>query len=209
MNIILIGPPACGKGTQAKLLKDKFNLFHFSTGEALREIASQPTKLGLEIKSHIDKGEFIDDKTIIELVKNKLNEIESQNATFDGVLFDGFPRTVFQANALKNLMDIDFVIEISIQKETMTKRILDRVSCKNCGKSYLLSQMKEKTCSVCGGEIIKRNDDNETVAYARYDDYLTKTFPIIEFYKNHKGYHKVDGEKSANEIFDDICKIIE
>lgn len=205
MNIILIGPPASGKGTQAKLLKEKFGLFHLSTGDLLREISSQSTPLANEIKSLIDNGKFVSDELIIELVKNKLNETIS----YSGVLFDGFPRTVFQAKALKDITNIDYIIEISVEEEEIVRRVLDRASCKNCGKSFILSKTDGLVCDSCGGIITQRVDDTAEIAASRYQDYISKTYPIIEYFKTHKGYHKVDGKKSAEEVFDQICKIIE
>ena len=123
MNVILIGPPLCGKGTQAKLLKEKFNLIHLSTGEMLREISSQNTKLAKEIKSLIDNGHFVSDELIIEVVKNKLDEINSQhdNNSQYGLLFDGFPRTVVQAKALENMLNIDYIIEIVVSKAEIAR----------------------------------------------------------------------------------------
>ena len=210
MNVILIGPPLCGKGTQAKLLKEKLNLIHLSTGEMLREISSQGTKLANEIKSLIDNGHFVSDELIIEVVKNKLKEIESQydnNSQF-GLLFDGFPRTVAQAKALENMLNIDYIIEIVVSKIEIAKRVIDRASCNKCGKAYILSNIKNDTCEVCGGRITQRKDDTKEIAEARYDKYMLKTYPIIEYFKNHKGYHKIDGEKSTEEVFDQICKTL-
>jgi adenylate kinase len=210
MNIILIGPPASGKGTQAKLLENEFGLKHLSTGDMLREISSKQTSLANKIKSLIDNGQFVSDELIIEVVKNKLNEITSQTDTNSqkGILFDGFPRTVFQAKTLENLVKIDYIIEISLSKNSAIKRVLDRGCCKKCGKSFLLSQTSNKTCDICGGEILKRNDDRKEIAEERFDEYMLKTYPIIEYFKNYKGYHKIDGEQSTSLVFDEICKII-
>ena len=210
MNVILIGPPLCGKGTQAKLLKEKFNLIHLSTGEMLREISSQNTKLAKEIKSLIDNGHFVSDELIIEVVKNKLDEINSQhdNNSQYGLLFDGFPRTVVQAKALENMLNIDHIIEIVVSKAEIARRVVDRASCSKCGKAYILSNIKTDTCEICGGKITQRKDDTREIAEARYDEYMFKTYPIIEYFKNHNGYHKIDGEKSTEVVFDQICKVL-
>lgn len=205
MNIILIGPPASGKGTQAKLLKEKFGLYHLSTGDLLREISSQTTALANEIKSLIDNGKFVSDDLIIELVKNKLTDTKS----YTGVLFDGFPRTVFQAKALKDITNIDYVIEIFVEKDEIIRRVLDRAACSSCGKPFILSKINTYVCDDCGGKITQRVDDTVEIAAERYQDYMLKTYPIIEYFKTHKGYHKVDGKQSAKEVFNQICKIIE
>ena len=210
MNVILIGPPLCGKGTQAKLLKEKFNLIHLSTGEMLREISSHGTKLANEIKSLIDNGHFVSDELIIEVVKNKLDDIKSQydNNSQYGLLFDGFPRTVAQAKALENILKIDYILEIVVSKEEIAKRVINRASCSGCGKAYLLSNIKTDICEVCGEKITQRKDDTIEIAQNRYDEYMAKTYPIIEYFKNNIGYHKIDGEKSTEMVFDQICKVL-
>ena len=210
MNIILIGPPASGKGTQAKRLKEEFGFIHLSTGDMLREISSKQNRLANEIKSLIDNGHFVSDELIIEVVKNKLNEIGyfSDNNSQINILFDGFPRTVFQAKALENMLNIDYIIEISVSQESVVNRVLDRASCKQCGKSFLISQTNFQVCDSCGGEIVKRKDDRKEIAEERYKEYMLKTYPIIEYFKNHKGYHKVDGENSMDYVFEQICAIL-
>ena len=172
MNIILIGPPASGKGTQAKLVENKFGLFHLSTGDLLREIVSRANEvqshlestndiksqnldLANQIKNLIDKGQFVSDELIIQLVKDKLNEIGSQK----GVLFDGFPRTVAQAKELEKFANIDYIIELVVSKQTIIARALDRARCENCGKDFILSQTDGKSCDNCGGKILQRADD--------------------------------------------------
>ena len=204
MNIILIGPPACGKGTQAKSLCKKFDLVHLSTGDLFREIVSQNSPLANEIKSYIDNGKFVPDELTIKLVENKLSEIDSQK----GILFDGFPRTVFQAEMLEKSVKIDYVFEIKISEQSMVKRVLDRGVCLKCGKSFLLSQTNFKCCDVCGGEIGHRKDDTEVIAKNRYQDFMQKTYPILNYFKDHKGYKVIDGELSIDEVFNQICNEI-
>ena len=210
MNIILIGPPASGKGTQAKLLEKELKLVHISTGDLLREISSQKSKLANEIKSLIDNGHFVPDEMIIELVQNKLNEIKSHPEIFsqNGVLFDGFPRTVNQAQALENMTTIDYIFEITSSKASVVQRVTDRAVCKNCGKAFRVSQTNLSNCDVCGGDIVQRKDDTAEIAAARFDDYIQKTYPIVDYFKNHKGFHQVDGEKSIEEVSDQILNVV-
>ena len=204
MNIILIGPPACGKGTQAKRLKERFGLNYISTGDLFRQIGTQNTDLAIEIKSYIDNGNFVPDELTIKLVEEHLKKLDLSK----GLLLDGFPRTVFQAKKLENLVSIDYIIEISVSRQSIKKRVVDRASCSGCGKSFILSQTHLSHCDECGKEIVRRKDDTEEIAEKRYDDYLAKTYPIIEYYKNHKGYYKVDGEASIDEVTEKICEIL-
>ena len=209
MNIILIGPPASGKGTQAKLLKEKFGFIHLSTGDLLREISSKQNQLANEIKYLIDNGHFVSDELIIEVVKNKLIEIGYYDTNFQkNILFDGFPRTVFQAKELEKMAKIDYILEIKTSKTSVVNRVLDRGLCSKCGKSFLISKTESKYCDVCGGEIVKRKDDRKEIAEERFEEYISKTYPIIEYFKGHKGYHKIDGEQSTDLVFKEICKLI-
>lgn len=207
MNIILIGPPASGKGTQAKFLEKLFNLYHLSTGDLLREMANGCSDLSKKIKNLIDNGQFVSDELIIQVVKNKIDELKQNNANL-GILFDGFPRTLFQAKALEDMLNIDYIIEIAVSKQEIVKRVLDRAVCKTCGKSFLLSQTNSVKCDNCGGNIVKRNDDRKEIAEARYDEYMLKTYPIVEYFKKHKGYHKIDGENTMDLILNQICKVL-
>ena len=202
MNIVLIGPPACGKGTQAKKITDRFHLNYLSTGDMFRKLANQNDKLSNEIKSYIDKGFMVPDELTIKLVDKYL---EKSSGNF---LLDGFPRTVYQAQELDKKISIDYIIEIVVSKDTVKKRILDRGICDSCGKSLLISKCTSNQCD-CGGKIIKRADDTTEIASLRYDEYMNKTYPIIDYYKNRKSYHKIDGEKDMDEVFNQICKIIE
>ena len=204
MNIILIGPPACGKGTQARRLQNEHGIYHLSTGDLFREIVSQKNKLAGEIKSYIDNGKFVPDNLTIELVKNKLSEIKS----YKDVLFDGFPRTVAQAKELEKLIKIDYIIEISVSENTIIDRVLCRAFCNNCGKDVILENPTKNICPYCGSKIVRRSDDTAQIAKARYQDYLTKTYPIISYYKNHKGYYKVNGEAQMDEVYSKICEIL-
>ena len=208
MNIVLIGPPASGKGTQAKYLEKELGFIHLSTGDMLREISSKQGELASEIKSLIDNGHFVSDELIIEVIKNKLNEIYSQKGVQVNLMFDGFPRTINQAKVLEKLVNIDYIIEIAVSKNSIISRVLDRGACSKCGKSYLLSQTNSDICALCGGKITKRKDDTEEIAKSRYDEYMSKTYPIIDYFKGHKGYHKIDGEQSMENVFHDICKVI-
>ena len=204
MNIVLVGPPASGKGTQAKLLAEKFDLVHISTGDLLRNIATQKSELALQIKALIDNGQMVSDELITELLKQHLATIDQKN----GILLDGYPRTVAQAKTLNQFFKIDFVFEFTLSENTLVKRILDRYVCSHCGKSYIMSVHKNKFCSECGAELVQRADDTAEIAKSRYQDYIKKTFPILEFYRDKKEFYKLDSEKPIMEVFEEICEII-
>ena len=204
MNIVLVGPPASGKGTQAKMLAQKFDLVHISTGDLLRNIATQKSKLALEIKSLIDNGQMVSDELITELLKQHLDTIDHKN----GILLDGYPRTVKQAKTLNQFLKIDFVFEFTLSEQTLVDRILDRYVCSKCGKSYIMSIHKNQFCSECGAKLVQRADDTAEIAKSRYQDYIQKTYPILEIYRDLKGFHKLDAEKPILEVFDQLCEII-
>ena len=205
MNIILIGPPACGKGTQSKRLKEKFGLNYISTGDLFRQITKQDSDLANEIKSYIDNGRFVPDELTLKLVGEHLKTLDMSK----GLLLDGFPRTVYQAKELEKLIKIDYIIEISISRQCIINRVINRAVCSGCGKGFIVSEKSDLFCDECGKQLVKRKDDTADIAVLRYDDYLQKTYPIVEYYKNNIGYHKIDGEKSMDEITEDICKILE
>ena len=204
MNIILIGPPACGKGTQAKRLKERFGFEYISTGDLFRSIGTQNTDLANEIKSYIDKGNFVPDELTVKLVEEHLKRLDLSK----GLLLDGFPRTVYQAKKLEELINIDYIFEIAVSRQCIVNRVVNRASCSRCGKAFILSNIDGVMCDDCGGKITRRIDDTAEIAERRYDDYLQKTYPIINYYKNHKGYHKIDGEMSADEVDNQINEIL-
>src|SRR5574344_1866170 len=202
MNIILIGPPACGKGTQAKLIAEKFGVIHVSTGDMFRKIVTEKGELADKIRALIDNGKFVPDELTIKLLKSNLKKMDLTK----GILLDGFPRTVYQAQELDKMLNIDYIFEIVVSKEVLISRVVDRASCEKCGKSYILSKHPSPICDDCGGKIIQRQDDTREIAESRFDTYVQKTYPIIDYYKKSNGYHQIDGEKSVSEVFDQICE---
>lgn len=204
MNIVLIGAPASGKGTQSKRLSQEFNLLHISTGELLRQKIKQNDNLSKQLNGYVQKGKLVPDNLIVGLLKDYLE----QNNKFDGILFDGFPRTQNQAIELDKLVKIDHCIEIDVSLGCVLDRVSNRFSCKNCGKAYIMSQHKSKICSVCNQQLVQRADDTEQTAKVRYADYLQVKDNIIAHYKNKKVHHYINGEQSADKVFDQICKII-
>lgn len=212
MNLILIAPPAAGKGTQAQLIKEEFNLYHLSTGDLLREIASSDTESGKEIKNIIDNGLLVNDELMIKLLKQKISTIENNN----GIIFDGFPRTINQANMLNDLlselgMKIDYVIFLDVLKDVASKRAIGRVSCNNCGSIYNVyfdSFNEDGKCNNCGNNLTKREDDTLEKFIYRFDTYIENTKPIIDYYKNMNILYSIDSNRDKENIYKDIKSII-
>lgn len=203
MNIVLLGAPASGKGTQAKKIAQKFNLLHISTGQLLRDIIKQKNHLSKEIERYVQTGKLVPDKLIIEVLKDYL----AKNDTNNGILFDGFPRTLNQAQELSKLLIIDYCFEIDITLDSVLERVFNRWFCSNCGKNYIMKNHNSEFCT-CGSKLIKRADDTKETATIRYNDYLQIKNNIVDFYKKSNTFYRIDGELSINDTFDQICKII-
>ena len=207
MNIILIAPPAAGKGTQSELICNKYNLTHISTGDLLREVTTKDNELSNQIKELMNKGELISDDIILNLITDKIKDK-------DGFVFDGFPRNLKQAEALDELLSnlnkkIDYVIYLTIDKEIACERIAGRYVCSNCKSVYnLKSDSETKICQNCGQELTKRKDDNAETFNNRYDVYMNETFPIIDYYRNKNLLFEVDSSDEPNKVFADIEKIM-
>ncbi len=211
MNIVLIAPPASGKGTQAQMLKDKYNLYHLSTGDLLRNISKDRSELGIKIKNIIDEGKLIDDDLMIEIVKEKIYSIKN-----NGIIFDGFPRTLNQAIKLDEMLKginkkIDNVIVLEIDKEIALKRSIGRVACSNCGNIYNIyfDDLKNPLkCNNCNNELIKRNDDTEEKFNLRFDSYVKNSKKLIEYYEDKNIVNYVSSINDKETVFAEIKNII-
>lgn len=212
-NIILMGPPGAGKGTQAKRIVDAFKLPHISTGDMFREAISQGTPLGLQAKAIIERGDLVPDELTIGLVKERL----SRDDCAEGFLLDGFPRTIPQAEALKVLgpeigRAIDLVIDISVPDEELVRRIAGRRVCPKCGASYHIRNMKPKVegvCDRCGAELIQRKDDNPESFKVRLENYFQSTEPLLAFYEKSGLLHSFDGNGNPKALHDAIASLLE
>ena len=213
MNIIFIAPPAAGKGTQAGMLKEEYNLYHLSTGDLFREMAEADTELGREIKAKLASGVLIEDELTIRMVKEKINSLSGYN----GLIFDGFPRTINQANMLNDLLiemnqKVDYVISLEIEKDMAMKRACGRLTCPQCGgifNKYTDTFEEEGKCPACGTELMHRDDDNEEKFCIRFDTYLEKTQPLVEYYKNMNLLHVVKCAEERECTYSLIKEIIE
>lgn len=202
LNIILMGPPGAGKGTQAKKLISELGIPHISTGDMFREAIKEGTALGKLAASYINDGHLVPDDVTIGLVKERLSKPDCEK----GFLLDGFPRTIPQAEALESISkeigrEISHVIDIETPKEELVRRICGRRVCKKCGAPYHIINIKPKVdgiCDICGGELIQRPDDNEEALTVRLDAYVKSTKPLLEYYEK-KGLLKTfDGSSSES-----------
>ncbi len=214
MNVILMGPPGAGKGTQAKRIAQIFKIPHISTGDMLREAVAAGTDLGLKVKEIMDKGLLVPDDLMIDLVRERLSREDTRN----GFILDGFPRTVEQAAALDEMLEdlgrkIDVALLVNADEEEVVKRISSRRVCPECGKVYNLLTIRPKVegrCDNDGAELIQRDDDMPETVRARYRVYLEKTKPVIQYYSSNKSqFLEVDGTGEIDVVTDKIVEHLE
>ncbi len=212
-NVIFVAPPAAGKGTIAKMLSDKYNMPHISTGDLLRG-AIDDSERGKMLSDLLSKGMMISDEIVLELLKERLSKDDCNS----GYILDGFPRNVKQAESYDQILkeigkDIGCVIYFDVDKEEAKKRIIGRVSCPKCGSVYneLIEGKQPKVkgiCDVCGETLVKRSDDTAEVYETRYNVYVNETFPLVDYYKNQNVLFTVDSNKGQENTFSQIEDII-
>jgi len=212
VNLVLMGLPGAGKGTQAERIVEQYGIPHISTGDMFRAAMKEGTELGLQAKSFMDKGELVPDEVTIGIVRERLSKEDCQK----GFLLDGFPRTVPQAEALENLLvdlnkTINYVININVDKELLMARLTGRRICKECGSTYHLEfnpPKQEGVCDRCGGELYQRADDNAETVQNRLDVNIKQQEPLLTFYEI-KGYLRtIDGQQHINKVFADIEQLL-
>ena len=203
MNVILLGAPGAGKGTQAIRLAERYGIPHISTGDIFRANIKGGTPIGLIAKSYIDKGQLVPDEVTVQIVKERLEKDDCKA----GYLLDGFPRTVEQAKALSEISKIDAVVNIDVPLGKLLRRITGRRLCGKCGASYHTDGLQGKTtCKKCGGELIQRADDNEETVGNRLEVYTKQTAPLVEYYEGKGVLLTVDGDKGIDEVFSEIVE---
>jgi len=214
VNIIILGVPGSGKGTQSKILEKKFNLKQLSTGEMLRNEVTSGSELGNRVRKRIHSGRLVSDEIIINIISKRLDEKKMSK----GVIFDGFPRTVPQAEALTDLLVeknlfIDYVFELIVDDDSIIERVIGRYSCKECGIGYHEKFEKPKlegTCDKCGNhDFVRRNDDTEDTVRDRLKQYHHQTAPIIAYYSDAGLLTRVNGMTGINEVTDKFNEIIQ
>lgn len=212
MNIILLGPPGAGKGTQAKKIQEHYKFPHISTGDILRENINNNTSLGLKAKSYMSRGELVPDELLITIIKDRLSKKDCQN----GFMLDGYPRTIPQADALQMILTesgemVDAVLNISVDDEELIKRLSGRRMCK-CGASYHIifnPPAQEDVCNICKGKLYQREDDKSETVRNRLNVYKKQTQPLINYYANKKILKTIDGSKEIPQIFEEIKEVLE
>jgi len=212
MNIILLGPPGAGKGTQAKKIQEHYKFPHISTGDILRENINNNTSLGLKAKSYMSRGELVPDELLITIIKDRLAKKDCQN----GFMLDGYPRTIPQADALQMILTesgemIDAVLNISVDDEELINRLSGRRMCK-CGASYHIifnPPAQADVCNLCEGKLYQREDDKPETIRNRLNVYKKQTQPLINYYANKKILKTIDGSKEIPQIFEEIKEVLD
>lgn len=213
MKLVMLGAPGAGKGTQAALISQKYNVPHISTGDILRDAVSRKTELGKQVKAYVDAGKLVPDELVIDIVKERLGQEDCSK----GFILDGFPRTVAQAEALQEVLEkmnkkLDAVLDIEVDEDELVRRLTQRRQCRDCGKIYHLiynPPQVEGVCDKCGGEIYQRADDEETAIKKRLEEYRSKTQPLISYYQKIGLLQYINGKKATDEVFNAIGNALE
>lgn len=213
MRIVLLGSPGSGKGTQASKIVTKYDVPHISTGDMFRDNIKRQTSIGVEAKKFIDKGHLVPDDLTLQIIEDRFVQPDCAK----GFLLDGFPRTLIQAEALelelrKNGKQLDAVINLEVQDETIIRRMTGRRVCSKCGATYNLTFNKpavDNVCDKCAGSLLIRDDDKLETVTNRLKVYKTETQPLIDFYKDKGILITVNGELDAEVVFQNICKALE
>ena len=204
MNVILVGPPGAGKGTQAKALEARMGIKHIASGDLFRRAMREKTALGRRAQSYVHRGELVPDELVIKMIIERINQPDCA----EGVIFDGFPRTKEQASVLERTLEehgqtIDAVIYLTAPRDILLKRIAGRMICRSCQASYNIyysPPREEGVCDRCGDELYERSDDNWATATHRLDVYLHQTLPMIEYYRAQGMLHEINGNDYIEQV---------
>ena len=212
MKIIMLGAPGAGKGTQAKMIAEKYSIPHISTGDIFRANIKNGTELGKEAKTYMDQGKLVPDELTVKILLDRVAADDCKN----GYVLDGFPRTIPQAEVLENELNklgdkIDYAIDVNVPDENIIKRMSGRRACLSCGATYHIEHIppkKEGICDRCGGELILRDDDKPETVKKRLDVYHEQTQPLIDYYTKKGIIKDVDGTQQMDDVFNAIVKIL-
>ena len=213
MKIIMLGAPGAGKGTQAKLIAEKYGIPHISTGDIFRANIKEGTDLGKEAKEYMDKGQLVPDELTVRILLDRVAKDDCKN----GYVLDGFPRTIPQAQVLDNEVaklgdKIDYAIDVDVPDENIIRRMGGRRACLKCGATYHIEHVppkKEGICDVCGAELVLRDDDKPETVKNRLEVYHKQTQPLIDHYSRFNILRTVDGTQDVQVVFDNIVKLLE
>ena len=212
MKIVFMGPPGAGKGTQAEKIVENYQIPHISTGDMFRKAIKDQTELGMEAKRYMDQGALVPDHVTIGIVKDRLSESDCKS----GFLLDGFPRTVYQAKALDEILTsldskIDYVINIDVDLDILKERLTGRRICRSCGATYHMIFNPPKNadvCDKCGGELYQRKDDNEETVGNRLNVYVSQTKPLLDYYSLAGNLVNINGQQSIDLVFEEIREVL-
>lgn len=212
MNVLFMGPPGAGKGTQAAEIVNEFHIPHISTGDEFRLAMKQGTEMGLKAKEYVDQGKLVPDEIVIGIVRDRLQQDDCDK----GFLLDGFPRSTPQAEALDAMLSemgkkLDFVINLSVDRDLLLARLTGRRICKSCGATYHVMfnpPKQEGVCDKCSGELYQRSDDTEEKVGTRLDEYINKTAPLLAYYEKQGLLHEVNGEQNIDEVTASVSAIL-
>ena len=212
MKIIMLGAPGAGKGTQAKMIAEKFNIPHISTGDIFRANIKNGTELGKKAKEFMDKGQLVPDELTVEILLDRVANEDCKN----GYVLDGFPRTIPQADVLDKELTklgdkVDFAINVDVPDENIVRRMSGRRACLKCGATYHIEHIppkQEGICDKCGSELVQRDDDKPETVQNRLSVYHEQTQPLIDYYNKKNILKSVDGTKDMQEVFSDIVNIL-
>ena len=206
MNIVLLGAPGAGKGTQAQKLVGEFGVAHISTGDLLRAAVKAGTKLGVKAKSYMDNGQLVPDKLVVDLVTERLDADDAQK----GFILDGFPRNTAQAVTLDSALaemgrSLDAALLVDVKPDVIVKRLSSRRTCKECGYT---APAGVDSCPSCGGEMYQRDDDKPETIQKRLDVYENQTAPLVEYYRGKELLKSVDGDRPVDEVYADVKELL-
>ena len=215
MNLVLLGPPGAGKGTQAKRLVDKYNLVHLASGDILRAQRAASTDLGRQVAGYMDAGELVPDELVTQVILDRIKDVISCQQA-GGFLLDGFPRTVNQSQDLGSALEearsrIDAVLDLCTDRELTISRLTGRRSCPACGAVYHLSSIAPKvaeTCDRCGGKLVHRSDDTEQVVQQRLEVYQQQTAPLEQYYQQRGLLRQIDGNLDIDQVSQQIEQVL-
>ncbi len=213
MNLILLGPPGAGKGTQAQMIVERYHIPQISTGDILRAAVKEGTSLGKQAKTFMDRGQLVPDEVVIGIIDERLKASDCKT----GFILDGFPRTTPQAEALQAILtkigkSVDHVINIEVDPEELVRRLTGRRTCNNCGGMFHIlfhPPQKEGVCDRCGGTLYQREDDREETIRTRLKEYQKQTAPLIQYYQNKKLLRPIQGVGGQNQIFEQIIRVLD
>ena len=213
MNLILLGPPGAGKGTQAQMIVERYHIPQVSTGDILRTAVKEKTPLGVKAKGFMDQGKLVPDELVIGIIEERLKATDCK----PGFVLDGFPRTIAQAEALQPILarmgkSIDHVVNIKVDDEELVHRLTGRRTCKNCGSMFhILFHLpkREGICDRCGGPLYQRDDDQEETIRTRLKEYQKQTAPLIQYYQQKKALRSIQGVGGQDQIFEQITRLLD